>query len=281
MDTLKVSPLHSWITFDNPESSVWEIGQPKKSFFHSAYSGEKAIITDSVDYYSDNCNDYFSITIPLYEHVLGEGILSFFHKFDTDTLTDGGIIEISYDNGASWLNITEDKYHILTNFIGIYTDTIVGGEYGFSGKSDGWQYVELYWWWLALTSAKNTNIDFLDDTVIIRFRFVSDDKNTYKEGWMIDDIVFRGYDVGGMISEQNVQSIEIFPNPSNGIINFKSLDVNMSGLNFAVHNLSGQFVKNVQIDRNQINISGLTPGIYIYKIEKDGLSIESGKLAKY
>ena len=146
IDTLELFPLHSWITIENPDSSIWEIGQPNKSFFNSMYSGEKAIVTDSIGFYPDNCNDYFYIKIPWVEHFWGEGILSFFHKFDTDTLMDGGIIEISYDNGESWKNVLDDNYHISTNFIGIYTDTINGGEYGFSGKSDGWQYVELYWW---------------------------------------------------------------------------------------------------------------------------------------
>jgi hypothetical protein len=280
IDTLNLSPLHDWITIENPDSSIWEIGQPDKLFFNSAYSGEKAIVTDSTHFYSDSCNDYFYITIPWEEHFWGEGILSFFHKFDTDTLTDGGIIEVSYDDGESWKNILDDKDHISTNFIGIYNDTIMGSEYGFSGRSDGWQYVELYWWWAALTSGKNAQIERLAKP-LIRFRFVSDSINTQKEGWMIDDIVFRGYDVGGAISEQIRQSIEIFPNPSNGIIHVKYENINTNDLNFTVYNLSGQLMLKDKISNNQIDISSLKNGIYIYKIEKDGITVNSGRLTKY
>ena len=132
----------------------------------------------------------------------------------------------------------------------------------------------------ALTSVKNAQIESLDNP-IIRFRFVSDNINTQKEGWVIDNIIFRGYDIGGAISEQNRQSIEIFPNPTNGIINIKYENINTSGLDFTVFNVSGKLMIKNQISRNQINISGLKTGIYIYVIEKDGFVINSGKLTKY
>jgi hypothetical protein len=172
-DTIDFSSTNEWITINNPNTNCWEIGKPNKQFFNAAHHGDKVIITDSVNFYPDNCNDYFYMTIPWLENYWGEGILSFFHKFDTDTLEDGGVIEVSYDNGDSWINYLDDDHYVTNHFVGMYEDTIRGGDYGFSGKSDGWQYVELYWYWIGLTK---TTSDY--DNTIIRFRFVSDANNT-------------------------------------------------------------------------------------------------------
>jgi hypothetical protein len=279
MDSLTFFPQDSLITINNPENNVWEIGQPEKTIFNSANTGTKVMITDSANFYPENCNDFFLIKLPISNYYWGEAILSFYHKYDTDTLTDGGIIEISYDNGFSWKNIIDDNYHIATNFIGLYNDTIQGGEYGFSGKSDGWQYVELYWWWVALTGAKSaTSLDF--DSPLIRFRFKSDAVNTNKEGWMIDDIVLRGYDVGGAIRDISLSYPDIFPNPATDFIHFKITDEYIPGLSFSLYNSQGQITFSKSITENKINISFLKSGTYFYKIEKTGVVLKKGTIIK-
>lgn len=275
-DTLDFTPQNSWITINGPETNIWEIGRPDKMFFNSTHNGNRAILTDSSSYYSNNCNDYFYITIPWSDNTWGEGILSFYHKFDTDTLIDGGVIEMSYDNGASWINILDDNNHISTYFIGLYEDTIQGGEYGFSGKSDGWQYVELYWHWIALLKSAFENLD----TPMIRFRFISDEYNTDKEGWMIDDIVFRGYDVVDAIYNITYENIEIFPIPSDELINIELNNKYSDGLTISIFELSGKLIKSQRIKNKQISIIDLNPGLYIYKIMNDKKILKIGKLIK-
>lgn len=62
-DTLTFQPRSSWINI--PDSgNIWEIGTPEKIYFDSGYKDKVAILTDTTDFYSSNCNDYFSITIP-------------------------------------------------------------------------------------------------------------------------------------------------------------------------------------------------------------------------
>ena len=279
MDSLTFLPPDSLITINNPENNVWEIGQPEKTIFNSAKTGTKVMITDSANFYPENCNDYFLIQLPIPYYYWGEAILSFYHKFDTDTLTDGGIIEISYNNGNIWENIFEDKHHIATNFIGLYSDTIQGGEYGFSGSSSGWQYVELYWWWVALTGTKSaSSVNF--DSPVIRFRFKSDSVNTNKEGWMIDDIVLRGYDVGGAIPDVSFSYPDIFPNPATDFIHFKLTHEYFPGLSFSLYNAQGQIAFSKPITENKMNVSFLKPGVYLYKIEKDGEFLKTGTIIK-
>jgi len=278
-DTLEVSPLHSWITIDNPDTNIWEIGKPDKIYFNATHTGITSIITDSGNFYPNSCNDYFYISIPWSwsENFWGEGILSFYHKFDTDTLLDGGIIEVSYDQGVSWINVLNDSNHISVNFIGLYGDTIKGGEFGFSGKSDNWQYVELYWHWIGITKSTIEEMD----TPLIKFRFVSDKINNNKEGWMIDDIVFRGYSLGVSIDEGLPIQVEVFPNPTCGIINIEANSENFKHMIIAIYGLSGRIIKIEEIINNQVNLYDIGSGVYLYKIIGDNKIISKGKLIKY
>jgi len=271
-DSLKLKPLNDWITINNPESNIWEVGKPNKSYFNSSHIGKQAIITDSVNTYPNKLDDYFYITIPSV-HNMGEGILSFYHKYDTDTLTDGGIIEVSYDNQVTWENILNDDHNLFKNLIGVYSDTIKGGEFGFSGKSNGWQYVEIYWLWLMKT--KQTSI-----YPIVRFRFVSDEINTNKDGWMIDDIVFRCYDVIGNVNKPINESIKAFPNPTNGLVKFSLPDNGSNNIQIEVYNYDGRLVLSKSILNNQIDISNLNKGFYTYKIFSQDRYLGKGKLIK-
>ncbi|MCB9002387.1 MAG: T9SS type A sorting domain-containing protein [Bacteroidales bacterium] len=277
-DTLDFRPLCNWIEINNPVSNIWEIGHPNKGSFNSAHSGALTIITDSTSMYKNNLNDYFSITIPYSDLNLGEGILSFYHKYESDSLIDGGIIEVSYNNGVDWKNICDDKDHAMTNFIGLYNDTIKGGNYGFSGSSYGWQYVELHWVWIMLT--KSSTFENYDKS-IIRFRFISDNISTNKEGWMIDDIVFRGYDISGGINEMKKGQIKAFPNPTNGKIFFNFPEKYNSNLKVEIIDINGRTVLTKFPINGQIDITNNESGTYVYKVYHKNELISSGKLIKF
>ncbi len=277
-ETLDLQPQSSWIDIPDSINNIWDTGSPGKTYFDSGYDDTTAILTDLKNYYRNNCNDYFSIKIPLNENYWGEGILSFYHNFDTDTLRDGGIIEISYDNGISWINIKDDVYHIDYHYIGLYADTISGGEYGFSGKSEGWQYVELYWYWRALARKKSIPED-PDYSPILRFRFISDDNNTSKEGWMIDNIIFRGYDLTGMVKSPDYNKIQIYPNPASEYIAFKSMNNSKEGFSLILFDTNGRMIKYMDIADEKISIKDMNPGIYIYRLQQ-GNNIQVGQFVK-
>jgi len=278
-DTIKFNPLHIWISINDPEINIWEVGKPNKVYFNSSHSGDDVIITDTGHYYPNNLKDYFYITIPWSSYYWEEGILSFYHMFDTDTLIDGGIIEVSYDNGNSWINIIKDTDHITTNFIGLYEDTIKGGNYGFSGHSKDWQYVEIYWFWVAVALKKSTTVGNLD-TPIIRFKFISDTNNTSKEGWMIDDIVFRGYSTPVEIQSYNFENFKIFPNPSNRLLNFSIKNTYSFGISLILFDMSGKMIRKEQLIDYTVDISDLKSGIYLYKILDGNNILKDGKLIK-
>ena len=95
------------INFETPDSllqidtanvnNVWQIGAPTKTFFDSAYSAPNAIVTDTFNFYSDTNHSVF--TLKVYDPswgFFGPSIeVGYRHKFDTDSLQDGGYIEVS------------------------------------------------------------------------------------------------------------------------------------------------------------------------------------------
>src|SRR5665648_544964 len=72
-------------TISNP-NNIWQIGEPSKLLFNSAFSPTHAIITDSLDPYTINDTSSFIIT-----HYRTEGwlanillLLDFYFKMDSD-----------------------------------------------------------------------------------------------------------------------------------------------------------------------------------------------------
>ncbi len=264
-DSISMLPQSNYIVIPDSSANIWEIGMPDKVFFDAAHISDVAIMTDTNDYYTAGCNDYFYLSIPYPQpDWWGEGILSFYHKFDTDTLTDGCLIEVSYDNGNTWLNVIDDVNHINTVFLGLYGDTLNNGDYAFSGKSNGWQYVELYWFWIAMV--KEDAPKMLFDTLMVKFQFTSDSVNTNKEGWMLDDIVFRGYEVIGNIYKTENPDIRVYPVPSSNEVIFESVSNSLEGSDYILFDITGKIVKTGKISTNSISIKDLKSGLYYYKI---------------
>jgi hypothetical protein len=278
IDTLHLRPLDSLMKINNPDSNCWVVAQPAKGRFNSPHSGKLAIITDSVHMYQKNLNDYFYMAISPPDQFWSAAMISFYHKYETDSLIDGGFIEISYNNGEEWINVHDDTLHAKISFIGLYTDTLKGGNYGFSGSSNGWQYVELYWLWYMLTKG---SMEVFNGNPLIRFRFISDSINTNKEGWMIDDIVIRGYAPYGAVNKFEYGQITVYPNPSNGLVHINYPEKYSNTVKIEIFDIVGRLVKNEFPDHGQIDISNETPGIYFYKVYNFNDLLYSGKLTKY
>lgn len=278
-DTISQSPLGDWIFIPSPNENIWEYGIPSKSFFDGSLSGDKTLITDSTESYPTLVDDYFLLSIPSSEDFYSwpEGILSFYHKYQTDSLFDGGLIEISYDGGESWTNLVDDVNNVESNFIGLYsdTDTIEGGIPAYTGSSDDWNYAEFHWIWVALLKSAIPEIEALP---ILKFRFISDENDSQKDGWMIDQIVFRGYDYSGGIDRSNHKNIEIYPNPCSDFI---YLDFPQDCERVNIYNIDGKLITARESNGiKQIDVSELSPGIYYYVVHDNENNLYSGKLVK-
>ena len=198
--------------------NIWQIGRPQKIYFDSAYSRPNAIVTDTVGYYPSGNMSSFTIEVKknkdsIYHTCWGTARLSFWHKYDTDTLFDGGYVEIQYDSSNVWTNVINDPGAWLgeQNFYGL-TDTILGNIPAFNGRSNGWVLSDINWLWMAFTKSEGFHYD-----VKIRFVFQSSTKKVSREGWIIDNIELTIFQCAGGISQLGIANyesvIKINPNP--------------------------------------------------------------------
>lgn len=240
-------------------NEVWQVCHPQKQvlFFpdYKPYLGTRAIITDSIGYYSSNLKSSFQFRL-----LLGPGVetywMSFEHKYDFETMVDGGIIETSYDNGVIWNNILSDTL-IQNNLVrssNFYTvnDKIesYNNQPGFTGIQDTMKMVLLEF------KAKSW---MMNKSILIRFTISTDSNENSNEGWMMDEIGFGGVFVG--IEERpELDFTCTFPNPVQNILNIRCNTGSIKTIE--VLNAHGEVVHEYSIPINQINVSNYIPGIY-------------------
>ncbi|MCD6113381.1 MAG: T9SS type A sorting domain-containing protein [Bacteroidales bacterium] len=271
-DTITFEKPYEYLVIDTSSQNIWQIGEPNKTFFDSAYSINNAIVTDTLNYYPINNYSYFDLKIGAFNYngyYPDDIFIEIKHKIDTDTLRDGGFITVSYDQGLTWMNIINDTvYGQATpswDNLNLYNnyDTLYNGEFGFSGHSNDWITTMFSWHDIML---KN-NMDDIGDTMIVRFNFISDNIENNKEGWMIDNIKLYSTDLGFGINDIKSLKFMITPNPMN-----KTAIIELNRYNrieFSIFNIQGQLVRQKNYFNNQsiiINRGKLNSGIYFIKI---------------
>ncbi len=261
---------YSFLRIDSTQSSnIWQVGKPRKLIFDSAYTQPFALVTDTVNPYPVNNRSSFEIKLkrPDTAFCWSTMTLSFLHKYETDSLYDGGYIEISYDGGINWINVIEDTTLILKNlYFYKKSDTINGGCAAFSGNSKKWNPISIIW-------ERGSGIaQYTIDFVIIRFSFVSDSIDSGKSGWLIDELLLLvSNGCTGSINElSSKKTSKVYPNPviNNFVIEFENSK--SQNCQLQIFNLLGEkcFEKN-HITENKIllgkNIFKFQ-GIYFYRI---------------
>lgn len=238
-------------TSSNP-NNIWQVGMVQKSIFSSAFSPPNVIVTDTINAYPTNDTSSFILTNVVY----GPGfmlpfvvIVSGQYYVNSDTLTDYGTIEMSPDNGNTWIDLINDT---------VYTDAIWWGttKPTLTGNSNGWLNF-------------NANIAGLGpifniqsgDTILYRFTFISDSVQTFKDGLMFDDFHFEDY-AEGIEEIQNDNLISVYPNPVNDQLSIKINQIN-SSQTIQITNYQGQVVyDNKYFQDSYIDTKHLNNGLY-------------------
>ena len=269
--TFETIPLP--IVIDSTSENIWQIGTPSKSFMNMAYSPPLSIVTDTINPYPINNKSCFTLILNENEipWVYSYSTISFMHKYDTDTLNDGGFVELSYDDGYTWYNVVHDTislaypepYFMGIRFNNFYSaeDTLTNGIPAFSGKSKGWEKSSIvyeYGWVKKSYPSK----------VMFKFCFQSDQNDSQKEGWIIDDIILDVHH-GTNIKSTLMDQVQIFPNPlvSQSIIRSSTVDDEI--LNVKIFDYMGRLVHYANVDASEYMISrdDLSPGLYILQVE--------------
>jgi hypothetical protein len=219
--------LHAqwWIydlnTFESPDSlltidttligNIWQIGVPQKIFFDNAWSVPNAIVTDLTHNYPKGNFSAFVVKIADSAFFVPRTSFQFYHKYDTDSLHDGGYLEVSYDGGNTWLNIADDP---LINYYydqdHLTNPVIANGNAAYTGRSvatwgltNGWRWEAIFWCYMEHTG-----------DVYLRFVFSSDTIQTNREGWMIDNIEVNTDICEGIDEHVIPDLVSLSPNPA-------------------------------------------------------------------
>lgn len=256
-DTLNFEEPCNYLFIDSSSTNLWQIGIPNKTILDSAYSMPFAVITDTIYYYTPDNHSSFILKLESEcIEVGGQTLISFWHKFDTDSIIDYGVVEVSYDEGNEWKVLyTDTTYSVNYYRIGPYTETYLA-----TGQSKGW-------------ILDNIEFDFyltqtgIPENIWLRFSFYSDSIHNEKEGWMIDNIQITGAHPWG-IKENNIFNSYPYPNPCQ---EYLSIDVPKNkNVNFTlfIYDLSGKMIESKKFENDQININTkrFKNGVYFYKI---------------
>ncbi|MEA3495735.1 MAG: T9SS type A sorting domain-containing protein [Bacteroidota bacterium] len=256
-----------FLDFDEPDSmiyidttekeNIWQIGNPSKIIFNKAISLPNAILTDTINYYPVNNYSEFYITMNLKKDTLfifRFFNISFVYKINSDSLNDFGMIEVSFDDGLTWLNLISDHSGKYFNW---NTKPLL------SGSINKWEYLNC--------DFKCEN-KFMQDaeTAIFRFSFHSDSINNNKEGWMIDNIrISAAYKHIGINKNNHEKLNFVFPNPvsSCSIITIDNIKENI--LSMQVYNYNGQLIKQLNNKKKNLYIinSDYSKGLYLLQIQ--------------
>ncbi len=260
----------NYISFDTTQvNNIWQIGVVTKNIFTAGYGGPGALVTDTINPYPVNNRSSFQFTFincafddSGFANCGGNyygATIDMYHRIESESGRDGGMIEVSHNNGRSWLDVIHDTI----TFAGFYNgppyyqnDTVASlGRPGVSG-SRNWSHITLDYLpsWVS-----NTN-----DTITLRFTFASDSVQTNQDGWMFGYIkAFATFP--GIREIQNDNLISIYPNPATDVI---LIDYNIASeeSSLKVYDFTGKTVmENPHFNENKINVDKFNNGIYLMK----------------
>ena len=103
------------------------------------------------------------------------------------------------------------------------------------------------------------------DTLWYKFTFISDDMQSSKDGWMIDDIQL--WDIYEGINNNNgfKSYLYTYPNPAHDFINIDFIG-NSNIDQIIIYNHLGQKALDAKPVNNTLDISKLKPGIYMLEV---------------
>lgn len=252
------------VMIDTSLCTLWQIGSTVKMFSIDTVPA-KGIMTDTLHPYPANANDFFVLHMdkPV------NAIVNIWHRYNTDSLHAGGIVEFSTDSGATWVNIVECLGIRQENFYGI-TDTLLTGEPAFTGNSNGQRLSRFQFWPMIPIRTSSTLCSipahYWSMRMDVRFRFKSDTTIDTLAGWKIDSIrIDIPHFTSKVKSVDEIAELQVYPDPVTSNLTISATEQ----INYIViTNLLGQtvYTGNCKGNTTDIDVSNLTNGLYFIRV---------------
>jgi hypothetical protein len=242
-------------------SSDFAQGTPAKNIINAAHGGTQCWMTSlNINYLR---NDSTAIFLPVFTvDTVHCYHLEFWDRYLTEQDKDGGVVEYSFDMGATWTHLGlpfEPNWYNHAAAPGLGA----GWQPNFGGTSNGW-------------ILQQHDIRFSQaGQVIIRFRFGSDN-GIQSEGWAIDDVCFNQsppcvLSVPEVASSEGLNMV-VFPNPA-GTAAVLQYNLPANGrVMISLHDMLGREIQNFageqQMGMNSwtVDVSELPDGVYFYQL---------------
>lgn len=243
----------------NMIQDYWDSGSWNLTY--EDYFSPNTSITDS-PYFNYSNNEYSVIEVlnPIDLSNTSYAELSFNAKWHTESGYDYVQIEISTDDGQTWIPQC-GKY----TKIGSQTHEDAENEPLYDGLQGSWVN-EI----ISLT-------DYLENEIKIRFKLVSDNSQR-RDGFYFDDVKVNIISSNLSINTQNLLPFKLYPNPAKDKVVIKSDLINY---NLSIYNLIGKEVLKLQNQNREtlLDISSLNQGLYLIELEAN-TTIHTFKLIK-
>lgn len=254
----------SFFHFDTSASNIWQVGRPQKTIFDSAATLPNALVTDTVNTYPANNISRFTRGFNFRPMSLNGAIaFRWKQKLDLDANQDGAIIEYSVDTGKTWVNVFNNPQ--VYNFYGFdfkNADTLLTGEYAFSGTDTVWRDI-----WLCFHPAilKQT------DTFMLRYTLKTDSIDNNREGWMMDNMLLHLTMFHTVNNVDPANTFLVYPTITSGVV---KVAVGNSGSRIqaiVIADAHGKITKryNNLMEPVVLDISGLPQGQYFVHVQAD------------
>ena len=269
-------PQNFEVIYDSSVSNLWQIGTPQKPFFGNAFSVPHAMLTDTINPYP--VSNHSSVILKFannyaYTEDWTVTSISFWHKFQMDSLHDFGHLYWSYDDSDIWLPMTDTCCVPAPGYLGNWewfsweNQLLYTSHRNFVTGMQDWTYSTYAWRWYLPVAMRDD--PFFPDTMYIRFDFDSDSLTETNDGWMIDDVIVNKALYSGIDEPENFSLLlSTYPNPASSKFYFA-----LNGQERANHaylfNCIGKQMRSAAMNSNQSNfaVDDLPRGVYLLRVE--------------
>ena len=254
----------------------WQIGDPDKTVFDSAYSAPAALVTDTVLPYPVGGISYAEFSVPM-NFFAEAGELTFKHAMDMDSSEAYGWLEY-YDaeDALAWVKVDPwSGWPLNFEWTGAGTDTDTA--LVFTGSSNGWVSTTLEWYCtLVVLMEPGLRMSYAD-SLRFRFAFQTVANTNGHDGWMIDDLVVTNIGCPGSIHENGLASLLVSPNPTNDRVTIELTNAPSSPMTLEFFRADGAVVLRERLKgaRHTLDLGALPNGPYVIRIiGKQGQLVE-------
>lgn len=262
-DTLASNSVFFEIDTTNT-NNIWQIGPPQKAIFDSPYSAPNVLVTDTLLPYPAMDTSLVTATVQSPQGWFGIWAFQWQQKLDYGP-GDGGILEISADSGATWVNAFYNPY--VYNFFGYDQQN-----YGYPGNDEGFVGVDTTWRnvWLCFDVSWMS----MQQDLHVRFTSISDSTcgvATPNDGWMIDNVLSQPTWVHTINEVKPDDYMEVYPNPANErihIITEKKTEFHIIE-KLSLYDMNGKQVRYFENVPTKffLDVAGLPEGKYLLEVQ--------------